>query len=388
MDDNMKKLIEKYKQELMAAAGNSHANTASAPSPAPALDFPEMLPEEPAPSDPDSPTPDSAPAPGESAPVQDSAPGSTGRTPTVIAWSADSSAAEALGKYFSELPAESTPNSAPESTDLSQDLSKDFSQDFSQDLSPNDFSSLPPQFTDEAPQNDFTNDNVSPENNSITDETEQEQQPEFRREGENTASDPAQTAGLGTVPESGQSPEEQLGRRSFESQAGAVNSREDVKPLVQEENGNYPEPPLEPEYADLDDFLRANPRQGTLRFRTYTARNALPVEGARVLVTKVIGGSRHTFYDLLTDSSGQTQVLEMPAPSGELSQSPTVSVQPYALYDADITAEGYIPVSVRSLPVFEGILSVQRIALVPSAGTDEKETITESEPDLTEVPHA
>ena len=359
MDDNMKKLIEKYKQELMAAAGNSH--TSAAPKPAAALDFPEMLPEEPAASVPDSPTEESA----------------AGRTPTVIAWSADSSAAEALGKYFSAPPAESTPDSAPEST-----------PDNSTDFSPDDFSSLPPQFTDEAPQKDFTNDNVSPENNAVTDETEQEQQPEFRREGENTASDPAQTESLGTVPESGQSPEEQLGRRSFESQAGVVNSREDVKPLVQEENGNYPEPPPEPEYADMDDFLKANPRQGTLRFRTYTARNALPVKGARVLVTKVIGGVSHTFYDLLTDSSGQTRILEMPAPSVEYSQSPTVSVQPYALYDADITAAGFIPVSVRSLPIFEGILSVQRIALIPSTGTAEKETITESVPDLTEVPHA
>ena len=107
-----------------------------------------------------------------------------------------------------------------------------------------------------------------------------------------------------------------------------------------------------------------------------------------MLVTKVIGGIRHTFYDLLTDSSGLTRILEMPAPSGEYSQSPTVSVQPYALYDADITAAGFIPVSVRSLPIFEGILSVQRIALIPSAGTAEKETITESEPELTEVPHA
>lgn len=355
MDDNMKKLIEKYKQELMAAAGKPPVRSDSAPKPAPALDFPEMLPEEPAAaiSDPDSPTPDSAPV------SQDS-----GRTPTVIAWSADRSAEEALDKLFGGIPGGSGADS------------------------PDDFTTLPPQFTDEAPQNDFTNDNVSPENNSITDETEPEQEPEFRREGENTASDPAQTESLGTIPESGQSPEEQLGRRSFESQAGAVNSREDVKPLVQEENKNYPESPREPEYADLDEFLKANPMQGTLRFRTYTARNALPVKGARVVVSKVIGGSRHTFYDLLTDNSGQSPVLEMPAPSGELSQTPTAAVQPYALYDADITADGFIPVAVRSLPVFEGILSVQRIALVPSAGTEDTETITESEPDLTEVPNA
>ena len=130
MDDNMKKLIEKYKQVLMAAAGNSH--TSAAPKPAAALDFPEMLPEEPAASVPDSPTEESA----------------AGRTPTVIAWSADSSAAHELGIYFSAPPAESTPDSAPESTpDNSTDFSQDLSKDFSQDFSPDDFSSLPPQFT-------------------------------------------------------------------------------------------------------------------------------------------------------------------------------------------------------------------------------------------------
>lgn len=349
MDDNTKKLIEKYKQELLAAAGKppvtretARRSTAEAPveTPAPveSSPFPDLMTDE---------------VPSGEVPA---------KTPTVISWSTDQTAADKLGKYFAEMPS-----------------------DVSEDTSPDDFTTLPPQFTEEAPQNDFTNENVSPENNTITDAVEPEPEPQFRREGENTASNPEQTESLGTIPESGQSPDEQLGRRSFESQAGAVNDPEDVQPLVQETNDNYPEPPMEPEYADLDEFLKVNPRTGSLRFRTYTARNALPVEGARIVVSKMIGNSRHTFYDIITDNSGQTPVLEMPAPSAELSQKPRVSVQPYSLYDAEITAKGFIPVSIRSLPVFEGILSVQRVALVPSAGTNERENITESEPDLTEV---
>lgn len=311
MDADTKKLIEKYKLELMAAASTR---------------------------------------------------GTAAPEPALIAWSP-----EADDEYAEDTAVDEYPRSTTEQSD--------------------DFTSLPPQFTDEAPQFDFEDDNVTDENNQITDQTEPQPEPLFRREGENTASDPQQTDSLGTIPESGQSPDEQLGRRSFESSTTPVNSPDDIKPLVQEENGDYPKTPAEPEYADIDDFLRANPEQGSLRFRTYTARGALPVEGAHITVSKTIGGNRRIFYDITTDSSGQSEILPLPAPSKELSQTPTVSVQPYSLYDAEIIADGYIPVSIRSLPVFEGILSVQRAALVPSAGLSDTETITEAEPNLTEVTH-
>lgn len=364
--DDMKKLVEKYKRELM------EYSRAAAPG---KLEFPEMLPEEP--KEPQEPSP---PENAQSQPrilPADAAP-ETPRTPTVISWSPDQTAASDLEKYFSELskPTDENPK-VPEmqTTPANSD-------------SPDDFTTLPPQFTDEAPQNDFTNDAVDVENNNIKDINEPEQPAQFQREGENTTADPAQFESIGTIPESGQSPDEQLGRRSFENQQPAVNSRDDIKPLVQNENDNFPDYPKEPEYADLDEFLRANTRQGSLRFRTYTARNALPVPNANVKISKIIGGTRHMFYDLTTDESGQTPVVNVPAPSSSLSQTPNSAVQPYSLYDADITAKGYIPISIRGLPIFEGILSVQRAAMVPSTGTDEKETITETEPDLTEVPDA
>lgn len=353
--DDMKKLIDKYKQELMQyAAGSGASRRSSQPAAEPEPQTTAPVPREEPPSVPE-------PA-GDLAPIEEPEPSDTAeepeptpeasspRTPTIISWSADQTAARELEKYF------------------------------------DDFSTLPPQFTDAPPQLDAGNDNVSSENNSITDATEPGQPAEFQREGGNTTADPGQFDSIGTIPESGQSPEEQLGRRSFESQQPAVNSPEDIKPLEQTSNGGFPDYPAEKEYADLDEFLKVNPGQGRLRFRTYTARNALPVPGARIIVTKVIGGSCHTFYDLTTDSSGQTPEVALPAPSSKLSLDPQVPVQPYSLYDADINAAGYIPVSVRSLPVFEGILSLQRVALVPSSGKNDKpETITENEPELTEV---
>lgn len=358
--DDMKKLVEKYKRELM-----EYSKTAPVPE---KLSFPEMLPEE----EPPAPEPQTS-----SAPLTEEAGREAPKAPQIIGYSDDQRALDSLSslssleKYLADLG--QTEEKEPESEPL---------------VVEDDFNTLPPQFIGDVPQNDFTGNAVSPENNTITGETEPEPPVEFPPEGELTSGQPGEAENIGNIPESGQSPDEQLGRRSFESQQQPVNSPEDVKPLVQTQHEGIKTYPPEPEYSTLDEFLKINPRQGTLRFRTYTARNALPVPGAAISVTKVIGGKRHIFYQLTTDSSGQTEIVTLPAPSSVYSQTATSGVQPYSLYDADINAPGYAPVSVRDLPIFEGILSVQRAALVPLAGNDRREIITETEPDLTEVSDA
>ena len=375
--DDMKKLVEKYKRELMEY---SHKTAPATPAPQPEkLSFPEMLPEEPAEQPQHAVSAGSAlAAPSESArPVQPSQP----VKPRIIGYSDDQRALNDLEKYFSDI-ISSTPGEPDVSATVTETPEK---SDRPEGVQTDDFNSLPSQFTDDPPQLDVTNEAVSPENNIITQDNEREQVSQFPREGENTAAAPGTIEKIGTLPVSGQSPDEQLGRRTFVDQQGPVNSRDDIKPLVQEENDDFPQVPAEKEYADLESFLAVNTRQGTLRFRTYTARNALPVPNARVVVFKTIGGSPHTFYELITDQSGQTEVVPLPAPSSALSQTPDSGVQPYSLYDADITAKGYAPVYVRNLPIFEGILSVQRTALVPSPEVS-GETINENEPNLTEVP--
>ena len=381
--DDMKKLVEKYKRELMEYSHKAApSETASQPE---KLSFPEMLPEEPA----EQPQPavsagSASAAPSESArPVQPSQP----VKPRIIGYSDDQRALNDLEKYFSDIiggTSPEEPGASAEPAEPAEPATEDRSNR-PEGVQTDDFNSLPPQFTDNPPQVGVTNEAVSPENNVITQDNEAEQPSQFPREGEHTTAEPGTIENIGTLPVSGQSPEEQLGRRTFVDQQGPVNSPDDVKPLVQEENDDFPQVPAEKEYPDLESFLAVNTCQGTLRFRTYTARNALPVPNARVVVFKVIGGKPHTFYELVTDQSGQTEEVPLPTPSSQLSQTPDSGVQPYSLYDADITAVGYAPVYVRNLPIFEGILSVQRTALVPSSEVS-WETITEDEPNLTEVP--
>ena len=100
----------------------------------------------------------------------------------------------------------------------------------------------------------------------------------------------------------------------------------------------------------------------TLIFQLSTARSALPVQGASVLVTDPITG-RNT--RLTTDQSGRTRVLCVTAPPLSWSQTPGSDGRPYSIYHADIRAEGYIPVRLTGIQVFAGQQSLQTVEMVP-----------------------
>lgn len=344
--EDMKRLVEKYKRELM-----EYSKAAPVPE---KLSFPEMLPEGPVlPEIPEKSPPD---LPEQSAP-QEKIP------PRIIGYSDDKSAMEQLERIFSA------------GTGLSGNQNSAA------------YDELPPQLYGDVPQIDVTNNAVFPENNYITDEREPEQPPQFPLSGEHTDAEPSESDALGVIPESGTASTEQVGRRSFENQQPAVNSRNDIKPLVQNENPDFPKAPPLLKYQTFDEFLKANPTQGSVQFRTYTARNALPVPGAKVVISTQIAGKPYVLYTLTTDVSGQTEEVTLPAPDVGLSLTPDSGILPYALYDADITADGFRPVEIRKLPIFDGILSVQRAAMVPAAD-GKNEVIEEAEPELTEVADA
>ena len=111
----------------------------------------------------------------------------------------------------------------------------------------------------------------------------------------------------------------------------------------------------------LEDF-------GKLTVRAYTAGGGLPVSGARVLI---VGGeelNKDIKYELLTDRDGVTDTLSLPTPKKGLSLSPDPSETPYALYDIEITKEGYFTRSIRGVSVFSGVNSLQLINMIPYSG--------------------
>ena len=112
-------------------------------------------------------------------------------------------------------------------------------------------------------------------------------------------------------------------------------------------------------------------KTGYLTVRAYTAGGALPVEGAIVRIRGAEDGNRDVIYSLLTDRDGITDKVSLPAPPRELSESPSPTDVPFAIYDIEIVKDGYFTKRLNNIPVFEGINSEQLIAMIPSSGGGE-----------------
>ncbi len=136
----------------------------------------------------------------------------------------------------------------------------------------------------------------------------------------------------------------------------------------------------EPQYTSFEDFQAKNTGRGTMVFRITTAREALPVEGAKCVITKKFGGVVAEIDTLFTDRSGQTSPRTLPAPPKSLSQQYDNLIQPFSLYDATVTREGYVDVVLTDIPVFDGVQSVQRVSMLPALSDSMFENIPEVNP--------
>lgn len=101
--------------------------------------------------------------------------------------------------------------------------------------------------------------------------------------------------------------------------------------------------------------------KGTLVVQVSLAKGAIPVEGARVVVSL----EDKTLGDFLTDKSGKTPVLTLPAPNRKLSQTPDGLLRPYSIYNLRISYPGYYVEEAINIPIFDGVNSIQPVALIP-----------------------
>ena len=106
------------------------------------------------------------------------------------------------------------------------------------------------------------------------------------------------------------------------------------------------------------------PETGYLIVKVTTARGAIPLEGAAVIIRSEEKGATDILYSLSTDASGQTPRISLPAPSRSSSESPG-NTRPFATYSIDVASDGYLPNSFSGVPVFSGVLSIQPAVMLP-----------------------
>ncbi len=103
--------------------------------------------------------------------------------------------------------------------------------------------------------------------------------------------------------------------------------------------------------------------EGALQVNVETPSGRLPIEDAKVEISYT-GEPENTIEEVTTNSSGQTEQIELRTPPLEYSMEPSEQ-QPYGEYTIQVSAEGYIPVNVSGIQVLPGETAVQRVRLVP-----------------------
>ena len=123
-------------------------------------------------------------------------------------------------------------------------------------------------------------------------------------------------------------------------------------------------PALPSEWQAQEEYEKRNTAEGRLYVVASAADNAYPVPDARVTVYTRIGDKIQLNYLLVTDESGMTPVVTLPAPPASLSQDPDKPT-PYAVCDIKIYASGYFREEAKDVPIFAGVTSRQEFQMIP-----------------------
>ena len=106
--------------------------------------------------------------------------------------------------------------------------------------------------------------------------------------------------------------------------------------------------------------------KGYLITQVFTAREAIPIENASVLVTKRNGTGDDLLGFQFTNSSGETRRIEIETPEIGLSQEPG-NVDPFTVVDIRIEHPSYYPITIHDAQVFANTTTDQRTEMIPVA---------------------
>lgn len=111
-------------------------------------------------------------------------------------------------------------------------------------------------------------------------------------------------------------------------------------------------------------ILQNMPDTGSLRVDV-TDQNGKPIDGATAEIS-ITGEPESTLESIQTDSNGQTESVELPAPPFEYTENPGVT-QPYSEYSIIVRAPGFAPVSINGIDIFSSRRSIQDVRLTEAS---------------------
>lgn len=125
--------------------------------------------------------------------------------------------------------------------------------------------------------------------------------------------------------------------------------------------------------ADIRAMQEENTGKGQLQINVVSMADSGPISGAQISISYT-GVPESTLERVDTDSSGQTEVLDLDAPPEEWSLDPANERQPYSEYTLDVSAPGFEPVSIAGTEILANVKAIQNVRMRPSdVGREEEE---------------
>lgn len=116
-----------------------------------------------------------------------------------------------------------------------------------------------------------------------------------------------------------------------------------------------------------------NTYTGKLQINVTSSLGLIPIQDATITISYT-GVPDVTIEKISTDSSGQTEMVDLPAPPPEYSLNP-VEQQPYSEYNIQVEAPGYEPVMVSGTEILPGVTAMQPVELTPIEATQQEEEV-------------
>lgn len=116
-----------------------------------------------------------------------------------------------------------------------------------------------------------------------------------------------------------------------------------------------------------------NTSLGKLQISVTSSLGLIPIQDATVTISYT-GVPDVTIEKLGTNSSGQTETVDLPAPPIEYSLTP-VEQQPYSEYNIQVEAPGYEPVTVSGTEILPDVTALQPIELTPLETAEEQSDV-------------
>ena len=109
-------------------------------------------------------------------------------------------------------------------------------------------------------------------------------------------------------------------------------------------------------------FMNDNKELGSLEIRAYTASEAVPISGLKIVVFTIYDNNKIVFFDGYTDESGKVNKMYLPAPKLNKDDN---EIPSKTIYEIEAT---YVPDNVSKtykVNLYENICVLQNITLVP-----------------------